>query len=121
MVNLWERLNHIYGHRFSSAYGESAVDTEGNLTATAQTWAVGLANMTGQQIADGLHKCIESDEWPSLPMFRINCLPSIKNGLGLDYVPEYYRKQPLAIEHKTIATKQTAADRLAEIKKMIRG
>ncbi len=76
IVNLWERLTHLYGHKFSAAFGESAANPDGSLTDVAQTWAGGLRGITGAQLAQGLRACIESgDEWPpALPAFRKRCL-----------------------------------------------
>ena len=77
IVNLWERFTHIYGHKFSAAFGESAANPDGSLTDVAQTWAGGLRGITGAQLAAGLRTCIASgDAWPpSLPEFRAMCLP----------------------------------------------
>lgn len=60
----------IYGHRWTSAYGDNP--NEG----AALTWAKGLGGMTPQQLADGLRNCIASaDPWPpTLPEFRGMCL-----------------------------------------------
>lgn len=76
IVNLWERLTHIYGHKFSAAFGESAANPDGSLTEVAQTWQSGLRGATGEHLAHGLRACIESgDEWPpALPAFRKMCL-----------------------------------------------
>lgn len=97
MLNLWERLNHIYGHKFSSAYGESAFNDNG-LTEPARTWASGLLGVTGEQIANGLRECVNCGEsWPpTLPEFVRICKGKSLNGFGLDYIPEYHRqiKQP---------------------------
>ena len=64
---LWQRMGAIYGHRWSSSYG---------LTDIGDTWAIGLASMTPEQIGVGITACIKSgDEWPpSLPKFRAMCL-----------------------------------------------
>jgi len=68
---LWARMTEIYGHRWSATFGES---TDGN--SAADTWAKGLAGITGVQLADGLKACIASSEpWPpTLPEFRAMCL-----------------------------------------------
>ena len=77
IVNLWERFTHLYGHKFSAAFGESAANPDGSLTDVAQTWAGGLRGITGAQLAAGLRQCISSgNEWPpSLPVFRAMCMP----------------------------------------------
>ena len=63
---LWLRMARIYGHKWVSGFGES---DDG-------TWLTGLKELTPQQLADGLHRCIEGgEEWPpSLPQFRSLCL-----------------------------------------------
>ena len=93
IINLWERLNHIYGHKFSSTYGESAIEGN-NLSDPARTWASGLRGVTGEQIADGLRECINCGEsWPpALPEFVKMCKGSAINEFGLDYIPEYHRE-----------------------------
>lgn len=60
----------IYGHRWTSAYGESAEEGAG------LTWSKGLAGITTPQVAAGLGACIASaDPWPpTLPEFRARCL-----------------------------------------------
>jgi hypothetical protein len=67
----------IYGHRWTSAYGESS-DMDG----AAGTWAKGLDGITPEQVGIGLQACITStDPWPpTLPAFRAMCLgiPSIE-------------------------------------------
>ena len=94
IANLWERLTHIYGHKFSSVYGESAIDG-GSMTEAAKTWASGLRGLTGEQIANGLRECINCGEsWPpTLPDFVKMCKGNRVNGFGLDYTPECYRRE----------------------------
>jgi len=60
----------IYGHRWSSAYGD---DPAGS---AATTWAKGLAGLAPQQVADGIGSSIAcADPWPpTLPEFRLRCL-----------------------------------------------
>lgn len=82
-MKIWSRMAQMYGHKWSSAYG-NALD-EGELTDTAQLWRRSLSGLTPQQIANGLSKCLErDDEWPpSLPAFRSLCTamhdPSAEN------------------------------------------
>lgn len=61
----------IYGHRWTSAYGETADDC-----GAGETWAKGLAGVTGEQLGEGLKACVASaDPWPpTLPEFRARCL-----------------------------------------------
>ncbi|HFT7412086.1 TPA: hypothetical protein ACOD9X_004575 [Stenotrophomonas maltophilia] len=67
---LWAVMGDIYGYRWSSAYGDDP--REG----TAETWAKGLAGLTGEQLAIGISASIASaDPWPpTLPEFRLRCL-----------------------------------------------
>lgn len=67
---LWLRMAEIYGHRWTSAYGE---DPD---TGAGETWAKGLAGVSTPQLAAGLGACIASaDPWPpTLPEFRARCL-----------------------------------------------
>lgn len=67
---LWVRMAEIYGHRWTSAYGD---DPEGQ---AAHTWAKGLAGLRPEQLASGLTSCLASaDPWPpTLPEFRALCL-----------------------------------------------
>ena len=94
MTNLWERLTHIYGHKFASAYGESAINGN-NLTEAARTWSSGLRGLTGEHIANGLRECIACGEsWPpTLPEFVKMCKGETLNGFGLTYTPECYRER----------------------------
>ncbi len=66
---LWVKLAEIYGHRWTSAYGDSE-------SGAAQTWAKALRDLTALQIATGLRACVEGcDDWPpTLPRFRAMCL-----------------------------------------------
>lgn len=67
---MFARLAAMYGHKFTSAYGEDPASLAGD------TWAAGLAGLTNEQLADGLRACItRNDAWPpSLPEFRGLCM-----------------------------------------------
>jgi len=75
MRTLWIRMAEIYGHRWTSAYGDDP--NKG----AALTWAKGLEHIAPAQLAHGLTTAITSaDGWPpTLPEFRSMCLgiPSI--------------------------------------------
>jgi len=63
----------IYGHRWTSAYGEDANSIAG------REWAGGLTTMTLAQIKHGIDACNDgrgpADGWPpTLPQFRELCL-----------------------------------------------
>lgn len=70
MRRLWQGMGEIYGHRWTSAYGDDAGASAG------KTWAKGLAGLSPAQIGHGLDAAVaSSDEWPpSLPAFRAMCL-----------------------------------------------
>ncbi|QBQ54947.1 hypothetical protein [Nitrosococcus wardiae] len=74
ITRLWAKMTQIYGHKWSSSYGDST--DQGKLTETARTWKKGLRGITGEQIAHGLARCLERDDpWPpTLPEFRVLCL-----------------------------------------------
>jgi hypothetical protein len=78
---LWARMASIYGHKWTSAYGEACEDATGLLTIPGDTWARGLTGISEQQIASGLNVALLSAEgWPpSLPEFRAMCfgVPSL--------------------------------------------
>lgn len=66
---LWGRMAAIYGHRWTSAYGDDPSGMAGD------TWAAGLSGLNGRQLARGLEACVASSEpWPpTLPEFRAQC------------------------------------------------
>lgn len=68
---IWVRMAEIYGHKWTSAYGETADDG-----GAGETWAKGLAGITPEQLGEGLKACLASaDPWPpTLPEFRARCL-----------------------------------------------
>lgn len=70
MRRLWQRMTEIYGHRWTSAYGEDAAGSAG------KTWARGLSGVAPAQIAAGLEEALVSaDDWPpTLPRFRAMCM-----------------------------------------------
>lgn len=70
METLWERMAAIYGHRWTSSFGDAADGLP------ADTWSGGLAGLTGDQLGRGLKACVTSaDPWPpTLPQFRAMCL-----------------------------------------------
>jgi hypothetical protein len=78
---LWARMSAIYGHKWTSAYGEACEDVTGALTIPGDTWARGLAGVAEAKIGSGLNAALMSaDGWPpSLPAFRALCfgIPSL--------------------------------------------
>lgn len=73
MRRLWVKFAEIYGHRWTSSYGEDAGAGAG------QTWALGLAGLSPEQIASGILAAMRSgSEWPpSLPLFRRQCMGDV--------------------------------------------
>lgn len=69
MEILWERMTEIYGHRWRSSYGSANA---------IRTWQKALADLTAEQLADGLKRCLTRDDpWPpTLPEFRSLCKPT---------------------------------------------
>lgn len=86
-------MSHLYGHKWSSAFGEAAADAQGELTETASTWARGLYGLQGAELARGLEQCVNrKDPWPpSLPEFRALCREQADENTAM------YRMAPLAL------------------------
>ncbi len=74
MARLWTRMTAIYGHKWSSSFGDAAIIGE-SLTETAKVWAMGLINVSPQELSEGLNACMRSGEsWPpTLPEFIKLC------------------------------------------------
>jgi hypothetical protein len=71
----------IYGHRWTSAYGERCDSDDGMLTIPGDTWRRGLSGVSEQRVGAGLDACVIcADPWPpTLPQFRAMCfgIPSL--------------------------------------------
>lgn len=93
MRRLWQRMADIYGHRWTSAYGDDAGGGAG------QTWARGLAGLSAAQIAKGVEAALVSaDEWPpTLPAFRAMCfnIPSFA-AVRLELAAKDAQRSPFA-------------------------
>lgn len=74
IARVWTRMAEVYGHKWTSQYGEVS-DDSGHLSSAARTWAQGLAQLSLEEISIGFSRMVESgDEWPpSLPEFRKLC------------------------------------------------
>lgn len=81
--DLWERMAKIYGHKWTSSYGD----------ADDGTWRAGLRGLTRKHIAHGLTKCVRGAEvWPpSLPEFIAMCKPTPQD-FGLPNFETAYRE-----------------------------
>jgi len=104
---------YLYGHKFTSTYGETAVDEDGQLTGAGRTWSAALGDLTHEQLVNGMRACKDGgEEWPpSIPSFVAMCKGTAKNEFGLDYVPQYHRetKRERLIESDENKTKHKAA------------
>lgn len=82
MRGLWIRMLSMYGHKWSSVYGE---EFDSALSACL-TWQSALSGVTPTQIGDGLRACLQrEDPWPpTLPEFRSFCLPPVSQQPAAD-------------------------------------
>ena len=66
ILEFWDRMTHIYGHRWSSSYGSEPNDT----------WVMLLTRLSRAEVAEGVKACISRfSGWPpTLPEFRNLCL-----------------------------------------------
>lgn len=116
---IFDRLQARYGHKWVSA-------VDGIEETAIREWSMRLAGLTGRQIKRGLDSW--SSDWPpSSEEFRGACLGT-KNGaneFGLDYVPAYYRPQPIREKAKLLssderdARRADAAERIKEMRAAI--
>lgn len=115
-------MTHIYGHKWTANYGESAMTEKDQLADTAQTWATGLRNINGKQLAVGLHACIDRDDsWPpTLPEFKKLCEGKADkvNEHGLDYVPQHLRSKARVTDRSRLLSND---DRDAKRKEYAKG
>ncbi len=70
MAKLWERMIEMYGHKFTSSYGE----------VPSETWSRALSGATSHDLAEGVKACFKrEDSWPpSLPEFVEMCRPRMR-------------------------------------------
>ena len=75
MIRFWQRMAAIYGHKWTSAFGDSPFNDQGVMTIAGDTWQRGLAGIPEPAIATGLQAALTSaDGWPpTLPAFRALC------------------------------------------------
>jgi hypothetical protein len=73
---VWRRMAKIYGHRWTSSFGE----------ADDGTWLTGLRDLLPEELAVGLRACIKrEDDWPPvLPEFRRLCLGYESKGQAIE-------------------------------------
>lgn len=75
MPQFFARMEHLYGHRWTTNYGK-AVNGKGELTLAAKQWAHDLADFPPHAILRAM-KRLESEyrEWPpTVPQFKALCL-----------------------------------------------
>lgn len=113
LIFLFEQLGYMFGHKFTSTYGETAVDEDGQLTGAGRTWSAALSDLTHEQLVNGMRACKDSgEEWPpSIPSFVAMCKGTATNEFGLDYIPQYHRetKRERLIESDENKAKHKAA------------
>lgn len=80
---VWERMAAVFPNVWRSAMGDSPNKPDGALTVAGDTWAKGLAGISGQQLAAGLRAVIaNASSWPpTLGEFRALCegLPTFED------------------------------------------
>ncbi|MGP3789789.1 hypothetical protein [Pseudomonas sp. B392_1p] len=86
LERLWMKMAEMYGHRWTSSFGEKA-DPAG-------AWSSSLKGLNGQQLAHGLNAVAhKGDEWPpSAPAFRAMCLNPAPETLGLPAVDDAFHR-----------------------------
>lgn len=71
-------------------------------------WAEILGGLTGEQIKHGLG--VWRQDWPpSADEFKSACIGKVKNGWGLDYIPECYRDEPVVDKSRLLSSDQREA------------
>ncbi len=91
IVRFYSRMQHLFGHKWTSSYGEPMGPN--GLTSSAQQWFFDLRDFTPDQVSQGLRKIEqEAPEWPPTPMdFKKRCIgvPSIEEVMDRrnDYGP----------------------------------
>lgn len=66
---LWERMAEIYGHRWTSSFGDKP----------NKSWAVAIEGLTPEEVLSGINRCIAMpSEWPpTASIFRNYCRPVV--------------------------------------------
>jgi hypothetical protein len=75
MAFLWGRMAEMYGHKWTSSYGESP----------NEAWSRAISELSMEQIKAGVAACLKSGEaWPpSLPEFLGYCTPAKSYPAGM--------------------------------------
>ena len=74
VVRFFSRMTHLFGHKWSSVYGDAMAN--GKLAPSARQWAYDLRDMTPEQVALGVAETERRGlEWPPGPIeFKRLCL-----------------------------------------------
>jgi len=96
----WLKMIHMYGHKWTSSYGE----------ADDGTWFSGLRDLTTEQIQHGMRECLKrEDAWPpTLPEFRQLANPN---------TPAYHL--PFPKMPKPIVNMEIAEREMSKMKKIV--
>ena len=105
VMRLQAKMLAMYGARFASQF-----QGEASLTEWRETWAAGLASLSGLEISAGLERCLEeSPEFaPTLGAFREMCLRVVH--------PSH---KPAALLATPRATSEIAEDNLRKIRELL--
>ena len=104
---LFARFQARYGHKWTSAM-------QGIEEIAVKEWAQGLANITGEQMRQGLADW--NEPWPpSLPEFRNACLQIKKgeNEYGLNFKPPYLNTYRVLDRSRLLSSTERDAERAA--------
>lgn len=125
IVRLYSRMQHLFGHKWMSAYGDAMGVSE--LTSSAKHWYYDLREFTPAQVAQGLMRVEQlAPEWPPSPMeFKKLCMgvPTIEEVIDRknDYGPicGEIRKRLDWYNLESMPTKQMRDQALAQYRQAI--
>lgn len=84
---LFMRLAAMYGNKFTKMW--DGIPRQEQI----ETWAEMLADMDKNDLATGLKNCINSPYPPTLPEFRLLCLPKYEPERVFNFARELYQKR----------------------------
>ena len=100
---LFKKFQARYLHKWTSAI-------EGIEELAVSEWSQVLGGLTGEQLRHGFDSW--KSEWPpTAEEFKSACIGKVRNGFGLDYVPECYREKPIIDESRLLSSDQREAAR----------
>lgn len=107
MAELWSRMIEMYGHKFTSSFGEVPSDT----------WSRALSGCSAEDLAQGIRACFtRQDTWPpTLPEFVEMCRAQPRS--------LYFHSpaQQGLLENHSPEKRSTALEHISQIKQMLRG